>query len=84
MNGYKYLLHYVVLIAMLAFSAWMFSLSQGNHGFQLAVGILTACLYAIWGIAHHSIIGDLHRKIVIEYVLIAAIAIALVVIVLRP
>jgi hypothetical protein len=85
MNGYnKYMLHYIALIVMLALSIWMFSLSQGNHGFQLAVGIITACLYSVWGIVHHGIIGDLHRKIVIEYVLIAAIAIALIVIVLRP
>ena len=79
----KYMLHYFVLVVMLILSAWMFFLSQGNHGFQLMVGVVTACLYAAWGMAHHSVIGDLHRKVVIEYVLIAAIAIALFVIVLR-
>ncbi|MEK7592696.1 MAG: hypothetical protein AAB508_04880 [Patescibacteria group bacterium] len=77
------MLHYFVLVVMLLLSVWMFYLSQGNHGFQLIVGIITACLYVVWGIVHHSVIGDLHRKVVIEYVLIAAISIALFVIVLR-
>jgi hypothetical protein len=77
------MLHYFVLVIMLLLSVWMFYLSQGNHGFQLSVGIITACLYAAWGIVHHGVIGDLHRKVVIEYVLIAVISIALFVIVLR-
>ncbi|MBI5613866.1 hypothetical protein HY947_02990 [Candidatus Gottesmanbacteria bacterium] len=83
MSTGRYILHYFVLIVMLTLSAWMFFLSQGNHGFQLVIGVTTACLYATWGVAHHSIIGDLHRKVVVEYILIGAIAIALFVIVLR-
>lgn len=77
------IVHYLVLIILLGMSTWMFKIFQGYQGFQLAIGVITSCLYIVWGIVHHSIVGDLHRKVVIEYILIGTIAIALCMIVLR-
>ena len=48
--------------------------AQGNTNVQLAVGSITAMAYVAWGIIHHALIGDLHRKVVIEYILVGLIA----------
>ncbi len=69
--------HYIVLLLILFGSAVAFLLLQGNHDNQMIVGILAALSYVAWGIIHHMLEKDLHTKIVVEYVLMGAIAIAL-------
>ena len=75
-------MHFIVLILILLGSAGAFLFLQGNHESQLIVGILTAVSYTMWGVIHHTLQKDLHTKIVVEYVLMGAIAIALLFIVL--
>ncbi len=70
-------LHSVVLFLILVGGALMFYYTSGNQPMQLASGIATCICYVLWGITHHALKGDLHRKIVIEYLLIGAIAIVL-------
>lgn len=70
-------LHHIVLLLILGCGILMFYYTSGNQMLQLASGIVTAVLYVVWGIAYHSHSGDLHKKIVIEYLLIGAIAIML-------
>ena len=70
-------MHIMVLIFLLLGSAGAFLYLQGNHTSQLIVGVLTAISYVAWGIIHHMLQKDLHTKIVVEYVLMGAIAIAL-------
>lgn len=70
-------MHFMVLILILLGSAGAFLLLQGNHASQLIVGVLTAVSYTLWGIIHHTLQKDLHPKIVVEYILMGAIAIAL-------
>lgn len=70
-------LHTVVLFLILAGGIGMFYYTAGNQMMQLASGIATTICYVVWGITHHMMIGDLHKKIVIEYLLIGAIAIVL-------
>lgn len=72
-------LHYLVLCIILATGALLFFLGSGQPPLQLAVGILTAVSYVAWGIIHHVLSGDLHTKIVLEYMLIGGIAIVLIV-----
>lgn len=74
-------MHFIVLILILVGSIGAFLLLQGNHTSQLIVGVLTAISYVAWGIIHHALQKDLHTKIVVEYVLMGAIAIALLFIV---
>lgn len=76
------ILHFIVLLLILTGGAALFFWSQGNTGLQLMIGIVTSIAYVAWGIIHHTILGDLHRKVVIEYVFIGSIAILMVFIVL--
>lgn len=70
-------LHSVVLFVILGGGTAMFYYTSGNQTMQLASGIATSVCYVLWGVTHHALIGDLHRKIVVEYLLIGAIAIVL-------
>lgn len=77
-----YLFHFLVLVIIIASGIGMFMLAKGNNALQLMIGIVTSIAYIAWGIIHHCLQGDLHRKVVIEYVFIGAIAVTLLFIVL--
>ncbi len=72
-------INYLVLLLILLVGMWAFNMVRPNVTLQLTVGIVTAVAYVLWGVIHHAMLGDLHHKIVIEYVLIGAIAIVLLV-----
>lgn len=72
-----HLFHFIVLFAIVLGGGFVFWYAQGTRELQIATGIITAVGYVIWGIVHHAIQGDLHRKIVVEYVLLGSIAIIL-------
>lgn len=71
------ILHGFVLLCILSGGAFTFWYATGNTRLQLAAGIVTALAYVAWGIIHHAIQGDLHRNVVIEYILIGSIAVVL-------
>ena len=77
-----HIFHFLVLIFIIASGIGMFLFAKGNTTLQLMIGIVTSIAYIAWGIIHHCLQGDLHRKVVIEYVFIGAIAITLLFIVL--
>ncbi len=74
--------HFVVLLLILGIGIGMFFQAQGNRSFQLTIGVATSIAYILWGMIHHAIQRDLHRKVVIEYVLLGVIAVLLLVTVL--
>lgn len=41
----------------------------------MVIMIALSISYVVWGIVHHSHIGDLHPKIVVEYILVAMLAV---------
>ena len=67
-------LHFLILLGILAGGAWAFFYVRTDRYLQLLVGVATAAAYVLWGIIHHVIQRDLHIKIVVEYILIGAIA----------
>ena len=73
------IIHFLVLIAILGAGVLTFIVVRPNTTIQLLVGVITAVAYVLWGLIHHTIQKDLHQKIVIEYLLIGAIAIVLLV-----
>lgn len=79
-----HILHFVMLLAILALGVVSFFVSTGNTSLQFIIGVVTAIAYVFWGLLHHAASGDLHKKIVVEYVLIAAIAILLLEVALGP
>lgn len=44
----------------------------------LPVVIAVAVAYVLWGVIHHSRSGDLHSKVVLEYLGIAILGVAIV------
>ncbi|OGG35729.1 hypothetical protein A2363_03075 [Candidatus Gottesmanbacteria bacterium RIFOXYB1_FULL_47_11] len=77
-----HILHYLVLGALLTGGVATFFFVRSNVTLQLYTGIATSVAYVLWGIIHHALQKDLHPKIVIEYTLIGAIAIVLLVTIL--
>lgn len=71
--------HFLVLIAILGAGVFTFIRVAPNTTLQLFVGIVTAVAYVLWGLVHHAIKKDLHQRVVVEYLLIGAIAIVLLV-----
>lgn len=71
--------HALVLLLILGGGVATFAYTSGDRMLQLATGVVTAVAYVMWGIIHHSLTGDLHRNIVIEYLLIGSIAIVLLI-----
>lgn len=68
--------HYVSLLLILGLGFLGLKLSYPNRILEMQIIILTAVFYVIWGITHHHQNHSLNSKIVIEYILIAALGIA--------
>lgn len=79
---HRHVIHYGILVAILGIGVAAFYAVRPNTLLQLLAAITTAVSYVLWGIVHHAIEKDLHHRIVIEYMLIGAIAIVLFVTVL--
>lgn len=73
-----HLIHYLVLILILGLGVLLFLFFSIDKGTQFLVGIIISLLYFVWGVSHHYLEGDLHPAIVVEYLLIALLAIFLV------
>lgn len=76
-NHHFHIIHYLVLIVILGLALVLFFLGEGNHQYQFKIAIFTSTLYFIWGVIHHRLEGDLHPAIMVEYLLIALLAIIL-------
>lgn len=69
--------NFIVLCIILATSVFTFWGAQNDRTMQLFIGIATSITYVLWGIIYHSLEGDLHPKVVIEYCLVGCIAVVL-------
>lgn len=67
-------LYFLVLFLILGFGTWLFYQLQGQILAQFIVGCVTTLTYIAWGILYHLLEEDLHWKIVVEYLLVGAIA----------
>jgi len=70
-----HLIHYIFLISILVSGLAIFVYLAPNPDKQFISVVITASLYFIWGLAHHHIEGDLHVKIMLEYLLISVLSI---------
>ncbi len=71
--------NYIVLVIILALGVASFIYVRPDTTLQLIIGIATSLAYVCWGLIHHALNRDLHTKVVVEYVLIGAIAIVLLI-----
>lgn len=69
-----HLAHYLFLIVLLSFGLLFYFLSVGNAPRQYLAVLFTSALYFLWGVIHHYYEGDLHPRIVVEYLLISLVA----------
>lgn len=75
----RQIFHLTVLFLILAVGVGTFFYTKGDRFLQLVVGVLTALAYVGWGLIHHAMVGDLHPKVMVEYILMGAIAIIILV-----
>lgn len=68
---------YILLLTIGIGGVWFFHYLRGMPEKQYIVILATSGLYVFWGIVHHLIKGDFHLKIVVEYLLIAILAVVL-------
>lgn len=59
--------HYLSLFIILFFGGFSFFYLKRNQQAQLVSVFLTSSFYFIWGVVHHLLEGDLHIRIVMEY-----------------
>lgn len=69
--------NFIVLAVILAAGVFTFWTAANERMTQLFVGIATAIAYLLWGLIYHTLEGDLRLNVVIEYSLVSAIAITL-------
>ncbi|MFH0749331.1 MAG: hypothetical protein V1917_00255 [Candidatus Gottesmanbacteria bacterium] len=69
--------NFIVLFIILFSGIWTFWGAQNDKVMQMYIGVATAIAYVSWGMIYHSLEGDLHPKVVVEYCLVGAIAIVL-------
>lgn len=63
--------HYLVLLFILIFGGVSMFYFQRFPQAQVVSVFLTASFYVLWGVIHHYIKGDLHPRIVLEYLAVA-------------
>lgn len=69
--------HFIVLLLILISGVVTFWGAQGDRSMQMAIGIATAIAYVLWGAIYHVLEGDMHPKVMVEYLLVGAIAIVI-------
>lgn len=79
----KHYLYYLFLLIMEALIGALIISSQGDRYMQLVYGLFAAIIYVVWGIIHHLINHTLHKKVVIEYLLMGAVGVSILYFFLR-
>ena len=69
-----HLIHYLVLVAILTIGLGSLLVFSYDRNLQFLIGGATALAYFFWGIIHHRLEDNIHLKVVVEYMLVAAIA----------
>ncbi len=74
----KHLLYYISLLALLFIGFGLAKYLDAYKQLQMAIIVLTAFLYVVWGVTHHIIHHSFSIKIMLEYIAIAVLAVSIV------
>lgn len=74
---------HITLLGILGGGLAAFYYVAPNTSLQFIVGVITSVAYVLWGIMHHGMKKDLHTRVVVEYILMGAIAIVLLATILK-
>ncbi len=67
--------HYFTLLCVMLTGLWGIFWFDYYHPLQIAIVVSMGVSYVVWGIIHHTLHKDIHLKIVMEYLLVAVLAI---------
>jgi hypothetical protein len=70
-------LHYFVLLSIQLVGLWGLFWFGYQPAMQLSILISMSVAYVVWGIIHHQEHHNLHIKIIVEYILVATLAVLL-------
>lgn len=70
----KDLKHYLALVAILSVGFGLYWLFNFNRQVQVWITVGIGCIYVLWGIVYHAAKRELYLKIIMEYLLVAALA----------
>ena len=73
----RQLIDFTALGVVLGLSLFGLYFFRGQIDKQIIITILLGVSYVVWGIVHHKEHHDLHLKIIIEYLLVAVMAVIL-------
>jgi len=73
----KLFFQYIILLIILCLGVVSFILSIGNRRLQFKIVLVTSFLYVVWGIVHHFLEKTLYPKIVVEYIVVALLAVVI-------
>jgi hypothetical protein len=68
----KHLYHYLILVVALFISFSFFLFLKNDYVARLIVAIIFCVFYSFWGIMHHALEGRLTKVVVLEYILLSA------------
>lgn len=71
----RHLAHYGALGGIFTVSLWGLFAFSYDQSFQSAIAISCAVAFVAWGTIHHHIHGELHPKIILEYIATAVLGI---------
>lgn len=71
----KHPLHYFTLLCIMLAGLWGIFWFDHLPALQFGIVVSLGVSYVVWGIIHHWFHKDLHLKIVLEYALIAIMAV---------
>lgn len=74
----KHILYYTLLITFLLLGITLILQTSYDKAFQIVLVVFTAFVYIVFGMLHHYFEHDLTPKIVIEYVLMSALGMTIV------
>lgn len=73
----EHILHYSIILGILSAALFLILFFPQDLNTQFTIIVTSAFLYVCYGILHHELKHDLTVKIVLEYVLVAALSLAL-------
>lgn len=73
----KHLFEYLLLATAGVFFLFLMSFFKGDRSSQFVVMVVFTAFYLLWSFIHHSLHKTLRLKIVVEYILIAALCLLL-------
>ncbi|HZJ18072.1 MAG TPA: hypothetical protein VFD45_00425 [Patescibacteria group bacterium] len=74
----KHIGYYLSLIVILIFALYLVVLVSPDRQLQMSIFIVITIIYVFWGILHHLLNHDLSSKIVIEYTLVGALGMSII------